>query len=220
MKSCIILPHAREWANAGSITINKWLRYPFFPYNFDLLYTACLTLYIFYVLPHLIHSTAGLLILIGTYRIALIHFNRQIALLAALILLLSLVNLDLFYSAYIDLGLALFTFFAFYCAYLAYGLHKNNFRCFCIAAFLLGLARVGTKYQALIFIAPFAFMVLSKKRKLFNLLGICFCFLVPCIYWYLRNWFITGNPVEPLAGSIFGYYSWNQEDMTKSKSGI
>ena len=203
------LPHAREWANTGYITINKWLRYPYFPYNFELLYAACLTLKN-EVLTHLIHSAAGILTLIGVYRVSLLQFNRKVACLAAIILSISVGSLDLFYSAYIDLGLTLFTFFGFYCAYLGY-LNKN-LNCFCLGAFLIGVA-VGTKYQALIYIVPFILMVLIKESKLINLLKIAFYFLLPCAYWYVRNYLLTGNPIEPLAGTIFGYYSWNQADM-------
>lgn len=201
------LPHARDWVSTGYITINQWLRYPYSPFNFQLLYAACLTLPND-VLTHMIHAITGILTVIGTYRVAMIYFNRTIALLAVIILFFS-IN-PLMGKAYIDLGLMCFIFFAFYCFYVGCVYQYRKF--FYIGAFLLGLA-VGMKYQALIFIPPFFVILLLKERSIVSFLKVGFWFLLPCLYWYLRNVVLVGNPVEPLASSIFGYHSWNEADM-------
>ena len=36
------LPHAFQWAENGYLSVNSWLRFPWFPYNYDLLYATAL----------------------------------------------------------------------------------------------------------------------------------------------------------------------------------
>ena len=36
------LPYARQVAQSGSLGIHEWLRYPWFPYNYNLLYAGAL----------------------------------------------------------------------------------------------------------------------------------------------------------------------------------
>ncbi|TDR28821.1 ArnT family glycosyltransferase [Hydromonas duriensis] len=201
------LPHAREWANAGALTINKWLRYPYFPYNFDLLYAASLV-FGYDVLPHLLHASAGMVTVLGLYGLGRSLFNHNVASLAAIIFI-STIN-GLAQTAYVELGLTMFLFFGFICVYQGYW--NGNFRFVLIGMFLIGLA-VGTKYQSLFYIPLLAGIVLFKERKIKNYAALTVAFLLPCSYWYIRNYILTGNPVEPLAGTIFGYYSWNEFDM-------
>lgn len=39
------------------------------------------------------------------------------------------------------------------------------------------------------------------------------------LWWYIRNMALTGNPVHPFASSIFGYFLWDQSDMTDQFAG-
>ena len=79
------LPHAREWAQSGTLQVNEWLRYPWFPYNFDLLFAAALTLDND-VQPHLLHAATGGVTAWLIYRLGVQHLHDHItAGLAALI---------------------------------------------------------------------------------------------------------------------------------------
>jgi hypothetical protein len=72
---------------------------------------------------------------------------------------------------------------------------------------------VGIKYQALVF-APFIVAaIIWRERKLQRLFVLLSLFALPCAYWYIRNYFVSGDPFHPLGGSIFGYWGWNQADM-------
>ena len=72
------LPHAQQWAASGRLTVNEWLRYPWFPYDFDLLYAGAL-LFGNDVLPHLLHALAGWLTAWLIYRLGVQHLDRLTA---------------------------------------------------------------------------------------------------------------------------------------------
>ena len=201
------LPHARDWVTNGRLTINEWLRYPLFPYNFNLLYSAGLS-YGDEIFPHMVNALAGWLVAIGLFRLADSYFNRAVASIS--VLLFVCLTLSQYGGAMADLGVALFVFFGFACLFI--WREKKNFPILCIAAFLIGVA-AGIKYQALIFIPLFAVVVLLRERRPLHLLGLLVLFALPCLYWYLRNYLIAGDPFNPMGARIFGYWGWNAGDM-------
>jgi hypothetical protein len=201
------LPHAREWASAGKLTINEWLRYPLFPYNFNLLYAEGL-IFGNETFPHMVHAFAGCLVALGIYRLALIYFDGVIASITAFLFVI--LALGQFGTAYIDLGLSLFIFLGISSLFFWYEKKDNGY--IYVAMFLLGVA-AGIKYQALIFTPFFAIVILLRERRPTRLLLMLALFLLPCIYWYVRNYFISGDPFHPLGAKLFGYWGWNAKDM-------
>ncbi len=209
------LPHAREWALSGSLQVNEWLRYPWFPYNFDLLFAAALTLGND-VLPHLMHASAGWVCAWLIYRLGVQHLqDRATALLAALIWLL--LGRGLFSTAYVDLGTALFVLAA--CAAMQEW-HESGAsgpapwpdrRWAFTAAFLIGVA-VGIKYQMLALLPLFAGLLAWRDRRPATWLGAVACLCLPCLYWYARNALLTGDPFNPVGGRLFGFTDWNLGD--------
>jgi hypothetical protein len=200
------LTHAREWALNGAITVNEWYRVPLFPYNFNLLYAMGLV-FGSETFTHLVHSAAGGWAAFGLYLFAAKNFGRTNAILATLIFLVA-VRREFGHGS-IDLGLTLFVL----AGYLA--LHQwiisRRLSMLIAAFFLLGVA-AGTKYQGLLF-ATVAFATLVYKSQslrtwFFASLG----FLGPCIYWFLRSFLVSGDPVHPMLGSIFGYWNWGEID--------
>ncbi|MEO7243226.1 MAG: hypothetical protein ABIW85_09975 [Variovorax sp.] len=97
------LPYAREVAESGRLGIYEWLRYPWFPYNVDLLYAAAL-MWTDDVFTHLVNALCGWLSVWIIYRLALRHVGRMVACIGACIWL----ALGDFSDAYIDMGVALF----------------------------------------------------------------------------------------------------------------
>lgn len=206
------LPHAREWAHTGTLTVNEWLRYPWAPFNLNVIYAAAMMVYDD-IMPRTLHAMLGLLCatLIWTENK---HFrNRIIPGLGALIWIS--VSRPEYNGATIDLGLCLFllTCFISACRWVE---DPTRHHWLHAASFSAGMA-LGIKYQAIIFVLPYAIFVLLikiKGRISNKQLIICFmAALAPCALWYTRNWIMTGNPINPLAPSIFGYYDWNQADM-------
>lgn len=201
------LPYAREVAHSGALGIHDWLHFPWFPFNYDLLYAAALLLYDD-VFAHLLHALAGWLAAAIVWRLGTRHADRVVGCLAAAIWL----AIGDFRTALIDTGVALFVLAGF--AALAWWWQSAPAaatRWLALAAFCLGIA-AGAKYQALLFVPPALFVVLRRERRLRCLSIALAAFLLPCVYWYGRNAWLSGDPFNPMGSHVFGFSSWNEAD--------
>jgi hypothetical protein len=200
------LPHAREWATNGQLSLNEWLRYPWFPYNFDLLFSAAL-IFGSDVLPHLLHGLAGWLTALLIYQLGARHLDRIQGCIAAMLWVwLSKGEYD---QAYIDMGVALFVLAAG--AAFALWQPSRDRRWIAAGAFCLGVA-AGAKYQALGVLPLFAAALALRDRRPATWLVALTAFALPCTYWYVRNALATGDPIAPIGGPLFGFTDWNAED--------
>ncbi|MBU1361816.1 MAG: glycosyltransferase family 39 protein [Gammaproteobacteria bacterium] len=201
------LPYARQVAQSGSLGVYEWLRYPWFPYNYNLLYAGAL-LVGDDVLPHFLGALAGWLSAAIVYRLAVLHTNRLTALMGAAIW----IALGDYNSALIDMGVALFVLAA--CAALWWWREApkdQSARWLALAAFFLGVA-AGSKYQALIFLPLVAVFVIRHERRPGAWAIALLCFLLPSLYWYARNAITTGDPFNPIGASVFGFTNWTAAD--------
>lgn len=203
------LPHVRLWLEQGDFSIHPWLRYPYFPYNFNLLY--CFGLAIGNdVFPHLIHASAGWITISGLWLMLKRESGDVLASIATI--LFSVLIFGHFSGAMIDLGLMMVVFYGFLSTYFWLKSTEKNQVHLYFAALFFGAA-VGMKYQAMPFMALFFLLVLWKVRSLPVFLKITGLALLPCAYWYIRNYLLTGNPVAPMFPSMFGLADWNASDM-------
>ncbi|CAN7175201.1 MULTISPECIES: ArnT family glycosyltransferase [unclassified Variovorax] len=201
------LPYAREVAQSGSLGIHEWLRYPWFPYNYNLLYAAALLIGDD-VLAHFLNALAGWLSVWMVYRLGVLHLNRVLGCAGAAIWL----GMGDYSNALIDTGVALFVLAA--CTALWWWREsppEQGPRWLALAAFFLGLA-AGSKYQALTFLPLVAWFVIRRERRPGVWAVALLCFLVPCIYWYARNAVMTGDPFNPIGAKLFGFSNWNLAD--------
>ncbi len=201
------LPTALDWAEQGGLVVNEWLRYPLSAFNFHLLYAASLVLGND-VFPHLIHGFAGTLITVGVFSVGRRYFEWRVGFLAALQTLY--VTRWFYESAYVDLGVGLFLFFGFVAIALAY--EQRDSRWVYVAAFFAGIA-VGTKYQGLFYLPALVMLVLAFERRLSVVARAALILFIAGGYWYLRNLWISGDPLHPIGGHIFGYWLWNADDL-------
>lgn len=212
------LPYAREVAQSGRLGVHEWLRYPWFPYNYNLIHAAGLVLGDD-VLPHLLSGLAGWLSVWMVYRLGAQHASRLTGLVAAAIWL----GIADFESALIDIAVALFVLAA--CTALWWWRESADTargpRWLALAAFFLGVA-AGSKYQALTVLPLVGLFVLRRERRL-KVWGVALlCFLIPCVYWYARNALMTGDPFNPIGSRLFGFTNWipadykNQVDDVRS----
>ena len=202
------LPHAKQWATTGTLTVNEWLRYPWFPFNIELLYSASMVV-MGDIMPQILNATAGWLIAFILYKLARQHSNFWVAGISVIIWLL--LTRSFFDTADVDIGLTLFIFCASVTFY--FWLEKqDNLFWLLVSCFFMGLA-AGSKYQALMFL-PIFFITLVYKERNWRKLQLAFiCFLIPCIYWYARNVMLTGDPFNPVGGKLFGFTDWNLGDF-------
>ena len=201
------LPHARLWAHNGTLTVNHWLRYPLFPYNMELLYGAALV-FGSDVLPHLFHALTGALTAVLTFAVARHFLDWRVGLVAVIELLRA--TKWGWSNAYIDLGLMLFLSSAFVSLALRHQLGDSRFSY--LAAFFAGIA-AGIKYQALFYLPVFAILALAVERRRAVVARATLIFATIGSYWYLRNWLVSGDPIHPIGGHIFGFWLWNAEDL-------
>jgi len=202
------LPYAREVLQSGRLGVHEWLRYPWFPYNYNLIHAGALAVGDD-VLPHLLSALAGWLSVAMVYRLGAQHASRLTGLVAAAIWL----GIGDYESALIDIGVALFVLAA--CTALWWWRESDDpargARWLALAAFFLGVA-AGSKYQALTVLPLVAVFVVRRERRLKVWALALVCFLVPCIYWYARNAVMTGDPFNPIGARLFGFTNWNAAD--------
>jgi len=213
------LPYARQVAEQGSLGIHDWLRYPWFPYNYNLLYAGALQLGDD-VLPHFLNGLAGALSVVMIYRLGMLHANRLTACIGAAIWL----GLGDYSNALIDMGVALFVLSA--CVALWWWRESEigkpvhgGVRWLGVAAFCLGVA-AGSKYQALVFLPLVAFFVFRHERSLKAWALVFACFLIPCVYWYARNAIMTGDPFNPIGARVFGFTEWTPADYVQQVADV
>jgi hypothetical protein len=222
------LPYARQVAQQGALGIHEWLRYPWFPYNYNLLYAAALQLGDD-VLPHFLNALAGALSVAMVYRLGMLHASRLTACIGAAIWL----GLGDYSNALIDMGVALFVLSA--CVALWWwreavpGLPgpagapsapaDGGLRWLGVAAFCLGVA-AGSKYQALTFLPLVALFVVRHERGPKAWVLVFACFLLPCVYWYARNAVMTGDPFNPIGARVFGFTDWTPADYVQQVADV
>lgn len=213
------LPYARQVAQQGSLGIHDWLRYPWFPYNYNLLYAAALQVGDD-VLPHFLNGLAGALSVVMIFRLGSLHANRLTACIGAAIWL----GLGDYSNALIDMGVALFVLSA--CVALWWWRESEpgkpvhgGMRWLGVAAFCLGVA-AGSKYQALIFLPLVALFVIRHERRPRAWALVFVCFLLPCLYWYARNAIMTGDPFNPIGARVFGFTEWTPADYVQQVADV
>ncbi|MDR6425358.1 hypothetical protein J2738_001487 [Variovorax paradoxus] len=210
------LPYARQVAQQGSLGIHEWLRYPWFPYNYNLLYAAALQLGDD-VLPHFLNALAGALSAVMVYRLGIQHANRLTACIGAAIW----IGIGDYSNALIDMGVALFVLGA--CVALWWWREsqplQGGTRWLGLAAFCLGVA-AGSKYQALTFLPLVALFVVWHERRPKAWALALLCFLIPCVYWYARNAIMTGDPFNPIGARVFGFTDWIPADYVQQVADV
>lgn len=201
------LPHAKQWALSGRLSVNEWLRYPWFPFNADLLFSATLLTYDD-VMPHLLNALAAWLTAYLIYHAGKRLAGKGVASIAAIIFLW--LTRNEFDNAMVDTITTLFIL----AGCLVFHLWQQQLQrraLLAVSAFLFGIA-VGMKYQALQVLPVLAIALLMRTRSPRDWLIATATLLLPCAYWYVRNYLLTGDPLNPIGGKLFGFSDWNLGD--------
>lgn len=211
------LPYARFYLEQGGLAVSETLRFPFHAHNLNLLYAASMLRPYSIESPALaqmLHASMGWLSLLGVYGAARIWRGWPTALLAVLAVLLMDEFVYSFSAAFVDNGVMLFVTGAFIA--LVRWQEKSDHGWLWLAAILAGSA-MGTKYLGAMFTVPLGLWVLWHSQRAGLGLGLVvrFTLLVSAtgLFWYLRSWWLVGNPVHPFAGDLFGYSIWSAKDL-------
>ncbi len=203
------LPTAQAWAESGSLVVTDWLRYPLFPFNMELLYAGSLVLSND-ITAHLIHALTGLLAAALTFSVARIFIPVGFSVLAPVFLIYAI--REPLQTADVDLGLMLYIFCAFASLAFSYIAKQKHF--VLLSAFFIGLA-LGTKYQAMFFLPALGISFLLVERNLRILALAALIAIATGLFWYARNVLVSGDPIHPIGGSVFGYWQWSAEDVRR-----
>lgn len=203
------LPYAKYYVEHSGLSVNTFLRYPLYAHNIDLLYALSL-LFSDDIVAHLMHASTAVLCAAGVYSLGSLTSDKKVGATAAVLFLSSPVVTLLMGTSYVDLGLTLFVFLSFYCISI-WSIKKQEHWLY-LAGAAAGIA-AGSKYSGLFYIPMFLVWIAYESRRVSSVMK----FLLPAFLfgapWYIRNFIISGDPISPFGGKLFGYWLWNKEDF-------
>jgi hypothetical protein len=209
------LPYARHYLEEGQLSINPWLRFPLFPHNGNLLFTLMLA-WGSEVRAQVMATAIPLtLTAIGLYGACQEFLKSRLAgwLSVGLLFSLSPVQETLGY-AYIDNLLMMFCWAAMLAMAMAFQQQKFQLNAWLIICGLIAGTAAGTKlFGAVITILIGACFLLSWGWRNKAVWVYAATAAVFGLEWYVRSFLISGDPVHPLGGKIFGHYLWNAADL-------
>jgi hypothetical protein len=213
------LPLARDTLQHQAIVLNEYLRFPLFPQNINLLLALGLMFggevmaQAFASIPLFV---MGLGLMGATSWIMGSPFMGAIA--SVVLFTLGPIKSSLGY-AYIDNGLAWFCWGATLAVALwaSKDKEKRSYAWIIVAGLLAGGA-AGSKYFGGVFAVLLGVYLLLVRRdgKASAVYGIAV--LAAGSWWYIRSFLISGDPLHPAGGGVFGYFLWNAEDLLRQNA--
>jgi hypothetical protein len=200
------LLYAKEWANAGSLTIDPFLRLPFYASNFLLFFTIAMSFggdaFVNYVawMPCLLAALgmcASVIVAlearIGTVYASCIGFCLTLA------VFLAPSNLRWLPTAYIDAPIGAFAFLVLLCLLLA--IHEKKITWLACGAVVAGFL-MGMKGSFLLLVPVYliALTIVARytRTNLRTAAAVLVLFLVTASPWYVRNLVLAGDPIPPV----------------------
>lgn len=208
------LPYAREYLDAGGLVLDPYRRFPLLPHHMHLLFAQGLGL----GGSDLVQALCWL---VGVFTTVLVwgaarHWLRErVAAVGAVAVLLATplirLHLDL---AYVDLTLTFLVSVSIVATALWVEQEPRHNGWLLLGGLAMGGA-IGTKYFALPAFGLLGLALLVQGRSLRPALLFTATAVLVGGFWYARNAWYSGNPVHPIASSVFGYRYWDAADMAR-----
>lgn len=207
------LPVAKIFADKHRIVLTPYLPAATNVLTIEMLFSLML-LIADDIMANLISLLLLLLTALATFSFSKRYISTSSGFIAVSALLSSPIVIFLGTTCYIDIGLALFVTAAGYG--FANWASMRDTKWLCLSAIFTGFA-IGTKYSALFFVlligAAIVIMYMRRKAPLKDLLVFLVIAALIGSPWYIRNYYLTGNPVFPFFTNIFGEnWLWNSVD--------
>jgi hypothetical protein len=207
------LPHARAYLEKGDLSLNPHIHLPLIAQNGDLLF-AWSFMFGNFILAQALATLPFFLITLGILGVSQQQTKSTLSGLLAIILLMnSRIIMTTLGLAYVDILSALFCFAGVFATVESLKKSgKDKTLWLLIAGILLGTA-IGTK----LLVAPLILVLLvwlffqGNPRSVIPIVLTTFIF--GCT-WYIRSWVISGNPIHPIAPSLFGFFLWEPIDYS------
>lgn len=204
------LAYAVDWANAGRIYPDQFLRFPYYANNFVLIYALMFVLK-FGQLCHFVTWLCGLLSGLGVYvfitedglreenRGRWLKWTMSIKeVVLPLTLALSPIFIKHLTVGYIDVPIGLFILVPVLCTYL---ILKGDSRNYEVDLLLTAAFCVGMKISMFLYLPLLGFslilVVRRQQRRMSHLFALLAVLLVLSAPWYLRNFLAVGDPIPP-----------------------
>lgn len=214
------LPMARTFVEQHALAANEWLRFPYFPAYMHLLFAAGLLVDVW--LAQWLATWPVVVLLAGLMGAAQ-WLGRHCAW-GAVAWVVFVLSPPLGHSlgfAFVDAGLAMFCT----TAVLAMALWVQSgewgrFEWVIFAGGCAGMA-AGIKFHGLVVAAALAVAMMAVsamgRRAPLAVLRCVVVYGLACVavggFWYLRSFVVTGDPIHPAGGAMFGYYLWTRQDL-------
>lgn len=206
------LPYARYYIDNHAIVMNPYLRFPLFPHNGNLLFSLGLM--------YGTETDAQVLATLPLFVISLGLFGACHALLGSTSA--GYLSIVVFFAlgpakealgyAYVDNILALYTWGALLALALWLREPTESTHWLFTCGLLAGTA-AGTKLFGGVMAFLIGLYLLMAVRKMRPTLIYTVTTLLFGLGWYVRSLYISGDPVHPAGGNIFGHFLWNAGDL-------
>ena len=210
------LPYAQFYLDNQGLAVNESLRYPLHTQNLNLLYSMGLA-FSGPLMTHLIHASLAVLTAFGIYGFCQHYSNSLTGFMAVIVFLGFQKTVQAMTNAYVDLGVPCFLFASIFS--LLKWQESDDRRFFILSAVSLGIV-MGIKYIGMLFPIPLGLLVLYHSRSVSTFLKYTAITTLFGIPWYLRSFLISGDPVHPFGGNIFGFYIWNADDLQRNLANL
>lgn len=209
------LPLARDYLEQGKVFFLPYSRYPFFPQFGEMMFSLTLMLggeRCGDILCQEIATLPVFLSWVGLVGVLKKMYGwTWLGFVVLPIFLFLSAKMEMGY-AYVDCLLGFYCWASILSLFIGLKSKEQKFFWIALAGVFTGMAS-GSKYFGLFFsLLCLAWLLLAEK----NMKGVL-VFTLTAFFagscWYLRNIAIAGNPVEPFAHSIFGYYLWSPGDI-------
>jgi hypothetical protein len=212
------LPLARFYLENNAVELQEYLRFPLFPQNMNMLMVLglmlgdTLTAQMFSTLPWFV-------ICIGLMGASKWFMNSHLlGIFVALVLAKLVVPFKVgFGYAYVDAGLAMFCWIALIALLCWYTDDKNpkgRHLGWLILSGVLAGAAAGTKLFGGVFAFLLFTFIVIFSRSIKSAIFFGLTVLTFGSWWYVRSFFISGDPFHPVGAEVFGYFLWNKDDLS------
>ncbi len=215
------LPLARHYLEQQQITLAPYLRFPLFPQNMNLLLALGLMTggpqFGAEIVAQFLANVP--LFITGLGLIGALHWTTGAiwpGFFASVLLLWLRPASETLGYAYVDDGLILYCWATLLATALSIAHGKSGWRCpwLLMAGFMAGMA-MGTKYFGAAFISFPALWLFTVRRDWRATVVYCGTALIFGSWWYIRAWLISGDPIHPFGGNIFGNFLWDAQDLSE-----
>jgi hypothetical protein len=217
------MPLARSYVQHQAIVLNEYLRFPLFPQNMEMLFALALEIGGLTISGQMIAQGMAVIPIFVTSLgligcgVWLLGSTLPGFLSVALLFYLPVIRENIAHAE-VDVGLALFSWGAILALaqWASYGCRSRGTL---ILAGMLAGGAAGTKMLGAVLALLLALYLLLVHR---NWWRACLPYAIATIafgsWWYIRSAVISGDPIHPVGGNIFGFFLWDASDWLGQKA--